>query len=525
VKIVFASAACLAAFAASSSAALGEPGKISVGVAPGASLDRVAEAIEEATGGQTVLELGGLDAVVVSVPDVEAGVDEVSELTGVEFSEPTGTRRLTFTPNDPRLGDQWYVPYIRAFDFWPSKPGPPPTPVRVAVIDSGIAYDHPELAGKVATLASFVGTSPKKDAVGHGTMVAGEIAAALDNGQGIAGVGFDTRLVVAKVVRRDSFGEYFIPIDAEVRAIRWAVDRGARVINLSLGGPRDPRFPAVDSYSALERAAIDYATRKGVVVVAAAGNGGSAYVDYPAALPHALGVSALEENGKTPWWSNRGRGLNDLAAPGVRIVTTRPSGYVTTEGTSFSAPLVAAAAAQLLRENPALHRSQVTALLDASAVDIGPRGRDRLTGRGRLDLTGALDLLGLGTLPPRDSLEPNDETGSHAYTLRGQRRTVRPTITRFHDQSDVYRIYLRKGQRGVFTFTGPAGADTDLYLWPPGTRTKGVYRRPTGRVAASLGTERNKHVIHRARRKGWYFLEVRITSGPGGQYRLSVRKG
>src|SRR5206468_9633331 len=135
----------------------------------------------------------------------------------------------------------------------------------------------------------------------------GEIAAALDNSEGIAGIAFPAQLLVAKVVRSDGS----ISLEGEADAIRWAVDSGARVINLSLGGLRDPRNPSRDTFSALEAAAVDYAASKGVVVVAAVGNSSDApvspwpYATYPAALPHVVGVSAYARDGSIASFSNR----------------------------------------------------------------------------------------------------------------------------------------------------------------------------------------------------------------------------
>ena len=117
------------------------------------------------------------------------------------------------------------------------------------------------------------------------------IAANLDT-QGIVGIAYTSQLLIAKVVTRDGT----IPLDAEAAAIRWAVDNGARVINLSLGGVRDPRDPDRDTYSPLEASAVAYAYAKGAVLVAAVGNGDEAptqpwpYASYPAALPHVIGV-------------------------------------------------------------------------------------------------------------------------------------------------------------------------------------------------------------------------------------------
>ena len=127
-------------------------------------------------------------------------------------------------------------------------------------------------------------------------------------------------LLVAKVVD----GNDLIDVEAEVKAIRWAVEQGARVINMSLGGFRDPRDPERDAYSQLEAQAIGWAHGRGVVVVAAVGNSTDTpprpwpFASYPAALPHVLGVSALARDGSVPVFSNRDKIYNDIAAPGGR---------------------------------------------------------------------------------------------------------------------------------------------------------------------------------------------------------------
>ena len=202
-------------------------------------------------------------------------------------------------------------------------------------------------------------------------------------------------LLVAKVVS----GDDLIDVEAEVKAIQWAVKNGARVINMSLGGFRDPRDADRDAYSQLEAAAIAYAHGKGVVVVAAVGNSEEMppkpwpFASYPAALPHVLGVSALARDGSVPAFSNRDKIYNDIAAPGEAIVSTFPlaltaatkecteQGYSTCavaeledfrkgEGTSFAAPQVSAAAAVLLAVRPHLRPEQVTELLTRTARDV-----------------------------------------------------------------------------------------------------------------------------------------------------------
>ena len=172
---------------------------------------------------------------------------------------------LAFDNTEPLAAKQWYLEQDNAWSFWQAPPKL--SPIRVAVIDSGIDGGHPDLMGRVVAAKSFVGGSPYRDTQGHGTFVAGEIAANPSNNEGIAGLAFNAQLVIAKVVQAD--GE--ISLEGEVAAIRWAVDQGARVINLSLGGVRDPLDAKLDTYSPLEQAAIEYAYSKGVVVVAAVG--------------------------------------------------------------------------------------------------------------------------------------------------------------------------------------------------------------------------------------------------------------
>ncbi|MBA3476260.1 MAG: S8 family serine peptidase, partial [Actinobacteria bacterium] len=204
--------------------------------------------------------LAPLPAVVVE----RATAPRVSALPGATYVERLGVRGLSWVSNDPLK--QWHLTVNRAFDFWEAAPTLPP--VRVAVIDSGIDATHSEFEGKIVAAESFVGGSARVDQRGHGTFVAGLIAAGVDNAVGIAGMAPSAELLIAKVVD----GDDLIDVEAEVKAISWAVANGASVINMSLGGFRDPRDPDRDAFSPLEAAAIGYAHGKGVVVVAAVGN-------------------------------------------------------------------------------------------------------------------------------------------------------------------------------------------------------------------------------------------------------------
>ncbi|MDQ3778840.1 MAG: S8 family serine peptidase, partial [Actinomycetota bacterium] len=333
--------------------------RFAVGIAPGVDAERVARKIERRTGRSVQL----LAPFAVLLDGSSAA--HLAGLPGVTYVERLeGSRRLAFTPSDPLAGRQWHLGAVNAFSAWPQRPTLPG--MRIAVIDSGIDGGHPEFRGRIAAHRSFVGGSALRDVHGHGTFIAGLVAASLNNGEGIAGMAFPAQLLVAKVVRADGV----VPLEAEARAIRWAVDNGARVINLSLGGVRHPLDLSRDSFSPLEASAVAYAVRRGVVVVAAVGNGDHApeqpwrYASYPAALPHVLGVGAVDRDGAVPGFSNRDAIYNDLSAPGDELVSTLPRAltalrpacaeqgysdcgppeYRRPQGTSFAAAIASAGA-------------------------------------------------------------------------------------------------------------------------------------------------------------------------------------
>ena len=527
--------------------ALAGAGRLAVGVDGAASADEVAVLVEQVTGAVPDRALDPIGAMTVSVPDVTAALAALADADGVAFVEPvTRTRSLAFVPNDPLTSYQWYLEAVQAFNYWDLRPAL--APVRVAIVDSGIDGGHPEFAGRIAEAKSFVEGQGIEDVVGHGTLVAGEIGAALDNSEGIAGVGFSAELLVAKVVAPDGS----ISLEAEAKAIRWAVDRGARVINLSLGGIRDPRDPVRDQYSALEQAAIEYARSNGVMVIAAAGNcelPGECpypYASYPAALPHVIGVGALNATSGVPSFSNRDPRYVDLGAPGVQIVSTfpfsltfpscQPRGYsicasndlIGGNGTSFSAPLVSAAAALLLALYPNLDVNQVANIVEQTATDIGSIGRDAGSGQGRLNIRDALGAASVPSFPyPSDRYETNDDAGLKAQRLYGNRPSVSATIDYFDDPDDVYAVYLRAGQRIRIEIAGPKGQRPTVILWRPGTGhvtpvTQVALR--TGRIMA-FKTGFDPVLSIRAQKAGWHYVNVRAQPNRWGPYRLRARKG
>jgi subtilisin family serine protease len=459
--------------------------------------------------------------------------------------------RPAFVPNDPLAPKQYYLAQDHAFDAF-ADTLPTLQPVKVAIIDSGIDGTHPEFKNKIVAARSFVGGSPLTDDQGHGTFVAGEIAAAI-NDQGIAGIAFPAQLIIAKIAKSDAS----LSVRDEAAAIRWAVDRGAQVINLSLGGLRDPLNRGDDTYSQVEQNAIDYAYRHGVVLVAAVGNSDDAprspwpWATYPAALPHVIGVSALTQSGNVASFSDRDKIYNDISAPGQNILSTLPlamtkarptctdQGYsdcgpdefVHASGTSFAAPQVTAAAALLLAIKPSLRPEQVSNILERSATDIDaaagcsqcPAGRDQYTGWGRLDIAKAIAALN-GKLPPADHFEPNDDAGAYAATLSPSVRHITATLDFWDDQVDVYRVRLVAGHRMRATLRGPSGLTTSLLLWRPGTVRVNEIRGQGLRAAQSLGPGSVHRISYRARTTGWYYVEAKLTSRGFGAYTLTLAR-
>jgi len=460
--------------------------------------------------------------------------------------------RPTYTPPDPLASKQYYLAQDHAFDAF-GETLPTLNPVRVAIVDSGLDGSHPEFPKqKIYAARSFVGGNPLTDEQGHGTFVAGEIAAAL-NDQGIAGIAFPAQLIIAKIARAD--GQ--IDVQDEADAIRWAVDFGARVINLSIGGLRDPLHPSNDQFSAVEASAIEYAYRHGAVLVASVGNSDEApsqpwpYAGYPAALPHVIGVSALTPIGNVAAFSDRDKIYNDISAPGQDIFSTLPlsltkqrpacadQGYSDcgpdrfrpASGTSFAAPQVAAAAALLIAMKPSLKPDQVSNILERSTIDVNPSNgcgqcsvsRDALSGWGRLDIAKAIAALN-GPLPPVDRLEPNDDAGSHAPVLPPAVRQVKATVDFWDDQIDVYKTRVKKGQVLRLTLDGPTGTTSHLLLWKPGTTSVNDVRRQSFRVAQSIRGGSVHKLSYRARASGWYYIEVKVASKGFGAYTLNIAR-
>lgn len=287
-------------------------------------------------GGTVVREIEALNAVVVSVAN-EAVAEAPPTSPAVELAEPDHIVTVLDgpgedVPNDPLFSEQWGLDVIHAPSGWAALPADAPT-ITVAVIDTGICAEHPDLQARVVAGWDFVdGDDTPQDAFGHGCAVSGIIAANSDNAIGIAGAAPNVQVLPLRVLDENGVGNY----SDVAAALIDATDAGAQIINLSLGG----EFP-----STLLLDAVNYATRHGALVIAAAGNTGQATVMYPAAYDPVIAVAAVDQDLSLSSFSSYGPAV-DVLAPGRDILSTQPDGsYERVSGTSFAAPHVAGVAA------------------------------------------------------------------------------------------------------------------------------------------------------------------------------------
>ena len=370
-------------------------------------------------------EVEGPDSA-ITIAYVPEGIDEDALLETiranpkVEAAEPMMlVSKSDFAPNDPMFDKQWNLKMINMPKAWEQTKG---KGVVVAVIDTGIAYEDyedfrqvPDLKGvKFVEGYDFVNDDKHaNDDQSHGTHVAGTIAQATNNGEGVAGVAFEATLMPVKVLNHFGSGNTADIADA----IRFASDHGAKVLNLSLGG---------GGFSAVMANAVEYARAHGAVVVCAAGNGGRGVVEFPAAYPGSVAVAAVGPSGTRAPYSSWGKEL-DIAAPGgdksqgdsagVLQNTIDPqdpskSVYASFQGTSMATPHVAAVAA-LLWSAGAKNVDQVEKALFASAKPAaGTRGWNEQFGHGVLDAEGALKALKSSSL---DELLPSEVQAARAF--------------------------------------------------------------------------------------------------------------
>lgn len=329
------------------------------------------------------------------------------------------------TPNDPFYGRQWGLAKIKAEAAWKVSTG---SDVIVAVIDSGVDLDHPELSGRVLEGYDFVNEdSVADDDYGHGTLVAGVIAAAAHNERGIAGLAWNAKILPVKVLDNQGQG-----VSSNLTcALYWAANKGADVINVSIIS-FGPSFGM--------QSAITYAANEGALIFSASGNlyeQGNP-VTYPAALDNVIAVGATDKEDAHAWFSSAGTFV-DVSAPGVGIYSPFPpthEEYRSVNGTSLATPHVVGLAALVLSAAPSLSSEEVEAVIQQSAVDLGDASKDDKFGHGRIDASAAMSLA-ISFLPvhlllpsvnsPSPTETPTATPSPAADTTPGSTATPTPT--------------------------------------------------------------------------------------------------
>ena len=412
---------------------------------------------------------------------------------------------------DPLLPQEWWIHDVRD-----DQTEPPPPGVPVTVIDTGLDLSHPEFQSRPNTTALNPQTVVSMDDF-HGTAVSSVVGAPA-NGIGLVGI-YPQAALQEWDFDEGSLSELLAGLDA-------ASKRARGVVNVSSG---------FFGYDALLEQAIDRALHRGTIVVAAVGNdresGSRSFV--PASLPHVLTVGATNQSDRVAFFSNRSAAL-DLAAPGVDIPVAvptfyDPSGYATFDGTSFSAPLVAGAAAWVWTVRSQLDPTQLEDVMRNSARDVGRKGWDADTGFGILSIPAAL----AEKVPPKDPQEPNDNVNlvrPHAVTASGTRLStparVRARLDTTEDPDDVYRVWVPTHAR--IAAGTRSSANVSLALWGPKTRS--VYER--GRALRRDLVAYSQHPGNRpeivsgrngTRRGAFYFVDAFLGKRvAGGGYSLKV---
>jgi thermitase len=322
--------------------------------------------------------------------DAAAAAATLNRSSTVEYAEPNLEMHTLATPNDPLFGQLYALNNANDADIdapegwglqaslstWPASGG-----VTVGVVDTGIDANHEDLVGKTAACGSaslFTGAVSSggcADQNDHGTHVSGTIAAIANNGKGVAGVAFDSRIAMCRALDARGSGT----TAAVANCITWLANQGVKVISMSLGG---------GSATTLQNAVSN--ASKTSLIIAAAGNDGDGTLNYPAAYPEVVSVAATDSSDAHASFSNVNSDV-EISAAGVDVLSTkRGGGYVKFSGTSMATPHVAGVAAEIASQNPSWGPAQIRAKLDAAVDDLGAPGRDSTFGFGRVNLEKAL---------------------------------------------------------------------------------------------------------------------------------------
>ena len=429
-------------------------------------------------GATLITEGGALNADVVSVAAdrVDVAVDLYNGDPAVAYVEVDHVATGQVVPNDQYYAMAQYAPQMIQADLaWDISAGD--AGIVVAVVDSGADFSHPDLEGKLIGGWDFVNNdADPSDDYGHGTHVSGIVAAKVNNGIGVAGIGNETRVLVVKVLDQNNNGFY----SHIGNGITYAADQGAKIINLSLGGSAPSQYL---------QDAVDYAWNKGALVVASAGNYGNSNPVYPAYYSSVMAVSATDH--KDEYWSSSTYGdFIEISAPGRTIYSTDWSGgagaYASRSGTSMAAPHVSAVAALALARNSGLTNSELRSLLVAGTDDKGDAGWDIYYGAGRINALAVVSSVPepggepsptptpeptaapQPTPEPTATPQPTPEPTATPQPTPEPTATPQPTVVESGDDTSVVFISSTSGGK----VDGISFADEDVIAYD---RTNGVW--------------------------------------------------
>ena len=326
--------------------------------------------------------------------NIEALINELEKDESILHVERNRLLEYHQAPNDTFYSYQWGLKNIKAEEAWATILGMQKS-VTVAVIDSGIDYYHEDLVNRIAPGGwdFFYNDDSPVDFIGHGTAVAGVIAAETNNYAGMAGVAGILNVKVLPLCVSNTSGA--ILDSAIINAIDYAIAKKVDVINLSMGS---------NVFSSIENSAIQRAIQSGIVVIASAGNDGNSSYNYPASYDNVISVGSIDDTNTRSSFST----YNDkvtVVAPGQNILSTamgwingESSNYSYATGTSFSAPMVSGIAAVLKAVNPSMTTEQIKDRIQTTAVDLGVSGKDNYYGYGKVNFFGALGTVSTGSL-------------------------------------------------------------------------------------------------------------------------------
>ncbi|MCD6291755.1 MAG: S8 family serine peptidase [Anaerolineae bacterium] len=421
------------------------PGQLIVKFRSRSSREAVAQILSD-TDGEVIAMMPQLRMAVLRIKGMKMkqAIRHIAAHYDVEYVEPDYIGHPVWDPNDPAYtsGQQWALGKIQASQAWDIARG---KDVVVAVLDTGVDVNHPELQGQFLPGYSYTTDNDDvSDVCGHGTHVAGIIAANTNNGVGIAGVAPEAKILPVKVMDRyqpdtGCYGTY----SDFARGIIYAVDHGAKIINMSFGGT---------AYSYSLHDAVAYAANHGVLMVAAAGNNNSDTPFYPAAYDEVMAVAGTDNNDARYSRSDFGDWI-DIAAPATSIYSLYTDGtnstYAYMSGTSMAAPHVTGVAALLLAQDPNRTADDLKSILESSADDLGDPGKDPYFGYGRVNAYRALAGLSVQTAPaatPTPTPVPPTPTPTFTPTPVPPTPTPTPTFTPTPSAREVIVDQLRTGR-------------------------------------------------------------------------------